>query len=179
MKPTFKAHDLSFEEMINEDAIRARVQEMGTQLRELYFDKNPLFIGVLNGAFLFAADLIRAFESPCEIDFVRMSSYRGLQSLGEVTVSLESKIEIKGRHIIIVEDIVDTGNTLYSFCQGLEKQQPASVTIATLLLKPEAIQCDLKADFVGFEISPKFVIGYGLDYNEQGRHLRGIYQLIA
>lgn len=179
MKPIFKAHDLSFEEMIDEATIHARVQEMGTQLQELYFDKNPLFIGVLNGAFLFAADLIRAFESPCEIDFVRMSSYKGLRSTGQVTITLESKIEIKGRHLIIVEDIVDTGNTLYAFCQDIEKQEPASVAIATLLIKPEAVQHNLKVDFVGFEIPPKFVIGCGLDYNEQGRHLKGIYQLIA
>lgn len=178
MKPLFKAHELSFEEMIDEAAIQTRVLALGAEIHTIYQDKNPLFIGILNGAFLFAADLIRACDVPCEIDFIRMSSYKGLKSTGEVKIALESKIEIKDRHIIIVEDIVDTGNTLHAFQQDLKKMQPASVAIATLLSKPEAIQHDLKVDFVGFEIPPKFVIGYGLDYNEQGRHLRGIYKLI-
>ncbi len=174
----FRANDLSFEEMIDEATIQVRIQELGAQLHQDYLGKNPLFIGVLNGAFLFAADLIRACNIPCEIDFVRMSSYKGMTSSGEVRITLESKIEIKDRHIIIVEDIVDTGTTLSSFCKDIKKQFPASVAIASLLFKPEALKHDLKIDYVGFEIPIRFVIGYGLDYNEQGRHLRSIYQLV-
>ncbi|HMO39292.1 MAG TPA: hypoxanthine phosphoribosyltransferase [Saprospiraceae bacterium] len=177
MKSTFQAHDLLFEEIIDQATIAARVRELGNQLHTAYQDKNPLFIGVLNGAFIFAADLIRASGITCEIDFVRMSSYRGLESSGAVEVALESKIDIAGRHLIVVEDIVDTGNTLTMFCEALQRQRPASVAIAAMLVKPDALQHPLQVDFVGFNIPPAFVIGYGLDYNEQGRHLPGIYQL--
>ncbi len=178
MKPLFKAHNLLFEARIDEATLQAKVRTLGEQIRAIYSDKNPLFIGVLNGAFIFAADLIRACGIPCEIDFVRLSSYKGMQSSGVVQVALESKIDIKGRHLIIVEDIVDTGNTLRVFCEALQQQQPASIAIAAMLVKTEALQHPLQVDFTGFEIPPDFVIGYGLDYNEQGRHLPGIYTLV-
>lgn len=177
MKPTFAAHDLTFEEMISEAAIQERVREMGAQLRAVYQDKNPLFLCVLNGAFIFAADLVRAFEQPCEMDFVRLASYDGLASTGKVRMTMDTKNEVQGRHVIIVEDIVDTGTTLAAFREELQRFAPASVAIATLLMKPEALRHELEVAYVGFDIPNKFVIGCGLDYNEQGRHLRGIYQL--
>lgn len=178
MKPTFAAHELSFAEMIDEATVQARVMEMGAQLRQDYTDKNPLFLCVLNGAFIFAADLVRACDIPCEIDFVRLSSYAGLESTGDVRLTMGTKNEVQGRHVIIVEDIVDTGNTLTAFKRDLQQLSPASVAIATLLMKPEALQHELEVKYIGFNIPSKFVIGCGLDYNEQGRHLRGIYQLI-
>lgn len=178
MKPTFAAHDLTFEEMIDEAAVQARVQEMGAQLRAVYQGNNPLFLCVLNGAFIFAADLVRAFEQPCEMDFVRLTSYDGLESTGKVRMTMATKNEVQGRHVIIVEDIVDTGNTLAAFRQELQQLRPASVAIATLLMKPDALRHELQVEYVGFNIPNKFVIGCGLDYNEQGRHLRGIYQLV-
>lgn len=178
MKPRFVAHDLVFEEMMDENAIRNRIVEMGRQIQADYSGKNPLFLGVLNGAFIFAADLIRASNIPCEIDFIRLTSYDGLASTGNIETTLEMKIDVKDRHVIIVEDIVDTGNTLTTFRRELGQAQPASIAIATLLMKPKSLQHDLKVEYIGFNIPPKFVIGCGLDYNEQGRHLRSIYQLI-
>lgn len=178
MNQTFAAHDLLFAEMISEAAIQERIVEMGADLTAKYVDKNPLFVGVLNGAFIFTADLMRACPFACEVDFVRISSYDGLQSTGKIDLIMELKTDIKDRHVIIVEDIIDTGKTLHYFIRELEKRAPASIAIAALLLKPEALEYQLNIDFLGFEIPTKFVIGYGLDYNEQGRHLKGVYQLV-
>ncbi len=178
MKPTFVAHDLLFSEMIDQAAIQQRIQDMGAALANRYQDKNPIFIGVLNGAFIFLADLVRACGIPCEMDFVRISSYDGLQSSGNVNIQLDTKLSIKDRHLILVEDIVDTGRTLSAYIQELQKQEPASIAIVSLLIKPQALEYDLEVTLAGFEIPPRFVIGYGLDYNEQGRHLSGIYQLV-
>lgn len=178
MSQTFAAHDLLFKMMISEAEIQERVKEMGAELTARYMDKNPLFVGVLNGAFIFTADLMRACNLACEVDFVRISSYAGLQSTGQIDLIMELKTSIKARHLIIVEDIIDTGRTLHHFIAQLKKQEPASIAIATLLLKPEALEYPLDIDFIGFDIPNKFVIGYGLDYDEQGRHLNAIYQLV-
>lgn len=174
----FTAHGLLFEEMISEEAIRQRVQELGAALTADYEGKNPLFIGILNGAFIFAADLLRACDMACEVDFVRISSYVGLESTGEIQLVMELKSEIQHRHLILVEDIVDSGKTLHFFIKQLQKRNPASIAIASLLLKPAALQHSLDVKYCGFEIPNQFVIGYGLDYNDQGRQLRGIYQLV-
>ncbi len=178
MSQTFAAHDLLFKIMISEAEIQERVKEMGAELTNRYLDKNPLFVGVLNGAFIFTADLMRACHLACEVDFVRLSSYAGLQSTGKINFVMELKTAIQNRHLIIVEDIIDTGKTLHFFIEELKKQEPASIAVATLLLKPEALEYPLDIDFLGFEIPNKFVIGYGLDYDEQGRHLNAIYQLV-
>ncbi|MFN7118923.1 MAG: hypoxanthine phosphoribosyltransferase [Saprospiraceae bacterium] len=178
MNQTYAAHDLLFKIMISEAEIQERIREMGVALTAKYQDKNPLFVGVLNGAFIFTADLMRACSLACEVDFVRISSYAGLQSTGKIDLIMELKTEIKDRHVIIVEDIIDTGKTLHYFIQELQKREPASVAIAALLLKPEALEYPMDIDFLGFEIPTKFVIGYGLDYDEQGRHLNAIYQLV-
>ncbi len=175
---TFLAHNLLFEEMIGAVAIQERVQALGAALTAKYSDKNPLFIGILNGAFIFAADLMRACNMACEVDFVRISSYAGLQSTGKINLVMELKMDIKDRHIILVEDIIDTGKTLHYFIQELQKREPASIAIASLLLKPEALEHPLDIEYLGFEIPNKFVIGYGLDYDEQGRQLGGVYQLV-
>jgi hypoxanthine phosphoribosyltransferase len=175
----FVAHDLLFAEMRSEAEIQERVRALGCEITAAYADKNPLFIGVLNGAFIFTADLLRACELACEVDFVRISSYAGLQSTGKIELVMELKTDIQNRHIIIVEDIIDTGKTLHYFIQELQQRAPASIAIAALLLKPDALEYPLHIDYLGFAIPNKFVIGYGLDYNEQGRQLGGVYQLVT
>ena len=172
-----KAHDLSFELMFSEEKVLARVEEMGKELYEKYHDKNPIFLGVLNGAFIFTADLTRSFGAQCEVSFIKLSSYSGLESTGEVATIIGLTSDVEKRHVIVVEDIIDTGKTMHDFLPTLKKMNPASVAFATFLLKPDAIKYEFPIDYIGFEISNKFVIGYGLDYNEVARNLRGIYQL--
>lgn len=172
------AQDLSFELYLPASDIQKRVQALGAAIRQQYENKNPIFIGVLNGAFLFTADLVRACQISCEVDFIKIASYAGTTSTNKMKKAIGLSKDIKQRHIILVEDIVDTGNTFSKLLPDLQVLQPASIAIATLLLKPEALQhADLPIQFVGFEIPNKFVIGYGLDYNEVGRQLEGIYQL--
>ena len=170
-------NNLQFKPFIAAETIQERIEELGVALRERYAGQRPLFIGILNGAFIFTADLVRAAELECEVTFMRLSSYAGLQSTGQVTTNMGLDIEIKDRHVILVEDIIDSGRTLYELTKNMREQGPASVAIATLLLKPDALQFPLEADFVGFSIPSKFVIGYGLDYNQAGRELKEIYQL--
>ncbi len=170
-------NNLQFKPFIAAETIQQRIDQLGVELRERYAGKRPLFIGILNGAFIFTADLVRAAELECEVTFMRLSSYAGLQSTGQVTTNMGLDIEIKDRHVILVEDIIDSGRTLYELTKNMREQGPASVAIATMLLKPDALQFPLEADFVGFSIPSKFVIGYGLDYNQAGRELKEIYQL--
>ena len=174
---TVKAHDLTLELMISEKEIHEKVEAMGKVLQEKYHGKNPLFLGVLNGSFVFTADLVRAFGETCEVSFIKLSSYSGLESTGEVATVIGLTTDVADRHIIVIEDIIDTGKTMYDFLPTLKKMNPASVAFATFLLKPDAIKYDFPIEYIGFEIPNKFVIGYGMDYNEQGRNLRGIYQL--
>ncbi len=179
MDDLVKAHDLPFELFISEAQIEKRVRELGKAIEADYKGKKPLLLGVLNGAFVFAADLIRASEIDCEISFIKLSSYRGLQSSGEVETLIGLDIDVNGRDIIIVEDILDSGKTLHYFLPELIKLQPASVALAIFLVKPEALEYPIHIDYQGFEIPNKFVIGYGLDYDGLGRNLRGIYQLVT
>jgi len=177
MKKLVKARDLTFETYIDQSKISERIKELGSQLAKKYMDKDPLFIGVLNGAFIFTADLVRATEIDCEIAFVRLSSYQGTQSTGKIETVYGLEMSIEDRHIIVVEDIVDSGRTLNYFLDYLKKQGPHSVELASLLLKPDAIKFPVNIDYLGFEIPDKFVIGYGLDYDGLGRNLKDIYQL--
>lgn len=172
-----KAHDLSFEIMLSEQEIQNKVNEIGEQLKKDYKNKRPIFLGVLNGSYVFTADLARAYGEECEISFIKLSSYSGLESTGEVSTVIGLTTEIENRHIIVIEDIIDTGKTMFEFLPTLKKMKPASIAFATFLLKPAAIKYDIPVDYVGFKIPNKFVIGYGLDYNELGRNLRAIYQL--
>lgn len=178
-RQTVKIKQLDFELLFPASVIRQRVVELGKQIEEDYRNNPPIFIGVLNGAFIFAADLMRAVDLPTSITFVKFSSYAGMQSTGEVKSLLGLEpAQVKNRPVIIVEDIVDTGKTLSTFIENLEKLHPASIRVAALLLKPDALQYNLKVDYLGFEIPPAFVIGYGLDYDEEARQLPGIYQKI-
>ena len=170
--------DEKFIPFITEEQIQKRVKELGEQISNDYKGKLPIFIGVLNGSFIFLADLIKNVNIHCEIDFFKLSSYRDSKiSSGNVRMLKELNADISERHIIIVEDIVDTGLSLNYINQLLGKFKPASIKYASLLVKPESLKFDLKIDYIGFEILNKFVIGYGLDYAQKYRNLRSIYVL--
>jgi len=170
-------HDKIFIPFISEEKIKERVRELAGKINLDYAGKKPLLIGILNGSFIFAADLFRELIIEAEISFVKLASYKGISATGQVVTAIGLKEELHGRHVIIVEDIIDTGKTLYSFLPGLYKQHPASISIAALLTKPEALEVDMKADHCGFEIENKFVVGYGLDYDGLGRNLPRLYIL--
>lgn len=170
-------HDRSFVPLISEVEVQARVRVLGQALTERYKSQTPLFISILSGAFVFASDLFRAFGGPCEIGFVKLASYTGTRSSGDVQTVMGLDKDLKDRHIVVVEDIVDTGRTLHFFLEHLRTQQPASIATVTFLQKPEAAIFPVPVDFVGFDIEDKFVVGYGLDYDGLGRNLRGIWQV--
>ncbi len=170
-------NNLSFTSYITEAQIRTRIQALAAEMKERYDGLQPIFLGVLNGAFIFAADLLRATDFESVISFIKLSSYRGMKSSGKVASVIGLDIDIKGRHVIIVEDIIDTGNTMHSFIPELKALEPASIALASLLVKPEALEHDIPIDYIGFEIPNRFVVGYGLDYDGLGRQLRDIYQL--
>ena len=170
-------HDLSFKPMISPAEIQHRISDLGAMISRRYHKKRPVFLAILNGAFIFAADLARACELDCEISFIKLQSYRGMGSSGEVIRHIGLERSLEGRHVLIVEDIIDSGRTLAGFIPELKKEKPASIGIAVLLLKPASLEYDIDIDYVGFKISPRFVIGYGLDYEGLGRNLKGIYQL--
>ncbi|GIV33451.1 MAG: hypoxanthine phosphoribosyltransferase [Chitinophagales bacterium] len=163
--------------LISEDQLQKRVAEIARQITLDYKGRTPLFIVILNGAFLFAADLFRKIDLECEISFIRLASYIGTSSTGKVALLMNLSDNIRDRHVIIVEDIVDTGKTLASFLPHLQLEKPASIRIASLLSKPSALREQVAIDYLGFAIENKFVIGYGLDYNGAYRNLPGIYQL--
>ena len=140
--------------------------------------KNPLFLAVLNGSFIFAADLMRMITIPCEISFVKLASYQGTMSTGKIKEVIGINENISGRDIIIVEDIVESGLTMKRMMESLGTRNPASIHICTLLLKPEKLTVDLDVEYVAMEIPNDFIVGYGLDYDQQGRNLREIYTLV-
>jgi hypoxanthine phosphoribosyltransferase len=174
-------NDKTFDIYLSEQTIQDRIRELAAQINQDYAGKTgkaaPLFIGILNGAFMFASDLFKQLTIEAEISFIKLASYSGTKSTGKVVTAIGLDQDLIGRDIIIIEDIVDTGKTLYEFLPKLQHHQPASLRIATLLHKPEATQFDLKLDYVGFAIPNKFVVGYGLDYDGIGRNLKEIYQL--
>ncbi len=158
--------------LLTEEQIRARVAQMGAEISRDYADKDPLFVGVLKGCFVFMADLMRAVPVPCGMDFMVVSSYgSGVKTTGAVEIIKDLSQDIQGRHIVIVEDILDTGVTLHYLSRYLKNRDPASVTIATFLDKPERRRADVSARYVGFTVPDAFVVGYGLDYAEKYRNL--------
>jgi len=175
MKETIQLHDKHFVPFMEASKIASAIKSLGEKLNNDYQGKSPLFIGVLNGSFLFVADLVREFESNCEVSFIKMASYEGTSTTGVVTELIGLKEDIKGRHVIILEDIVDTGNTLEKIHAELSKSNPASLEIATLLFKPKAYQKDIPVKYAALEVGNEFLVGYGLDYDGLGRNLKDIY----
>ena len=158
--------------LLTEEQIKARVQEMGDQLYDAFQNKHPMFVGVLNGCFIFMADLVRATQLKSELEFIGVSSYNNAtKSSGVVQITRDLQRDISGRDIIVVEDILDSGNTLYFLTEYLKTKGADSVTIATLLDKPARREKPIKADYAGFEVPDEFVVGYGLDYAQQYRNI--------
>jgi hypoxanthine phosphoribosyltransferase len=174
---TIRVHDKSFEIYLSESTILQRVKEMAAAISKDYEGRRPLFIAILNGSFMFASDLFKQLTIDAELCFIKLASYKGMKSSGNVITSIGLDDDLFGKDVIIVEDIVDTGKTLHNFLPKLDHQQPKSMKIATLLHKPEATEFPLQLDYIGFGIPNKFVVGYGLDYDGLGRNLKEIYQL--
>ncbi len=173
-----KIKDKEFSIFIKSDEILNSVAKVANQINHDYKDKNPLFLVVLNGAFMFASDLMKKIDLECEISFVKLSSYEGTTSTEKVKHLIGINEEIKGRNIIVVEDIVDTGITIVHMMEELKKYEPADVKIATLLLKPEKYDKGYNIDYVAIEIPNDFIIGYGLDYDGLARNLSDIYKIV-
>lgn len=176
---TVKIHDKEFVPYLKHDEIQEIIKNLAEKVYEDYKDETPVFIGVLNGVIMFFADFLKYYPGKCEIAFIQMSSYMGgLTSTGIVYKKMELTKDVEGRHIILMEDIVDTGNTIESLFEYFKNtQRPKSLKVASLLLKPEVFKKDFTIDYVAKEIPNKFVLGYGLDYDELGRNLPDLYQL--
>ena len=173
-----RVHDKQFEPYINASTIAGRIKEIAGELNKDYSDKKPLFIAILNGSFMFAADLFKELAIDAEICFIKLASYKGTKSTGHVLTAIGLDMDLFGRDVVIVEDIVDTGKTLSEFLPQLHHQQPASLRIVALLHKPEATVFPITIDYLGFSIPNKFVVGYGLDYDGLGRNIPEIFKLI-
>lgn len=173
-----KVHDKSFETYLSEETILNRVKEIADTINKEYAGRRPFFIAILNGSFMFASDLFKQLTIEADICFIKLASYKGMQSSGKILTTIGLDEDLFGKEVIIVEDIVDTGKTLNDFLPRLLHQQPKSMRIATLLHKSEATEYPLELGYVGFDIPNKFVIGYGLDYDGLGRNLKEIYQLV-
>jgi hypoxanthine phosphoribosyltransferase len=167
-----------FQPYITAQEIQEQVANLAMKMNEDYAGKKPLFISILNGSFMFASDLFKELTIEAEICFIKLASYKGTKSTGNVITSIGLDEPLKDRHVVIIEDIVDTGKTLYEFLPQLFNQQPASLKIAALLNKPEALAFPVTIDYLGFKVPDKFLLGYGLDYDGLGRNLKEIYQLV-
>lgn len=174
---SIKLHDKTFETYLSEKIIQEKIEELAVQLNQEYAGKKPLFIAILNGSFMFAADVFKRLNIDAEICFIKLASYRGMKSSGNVITAIGLDQDLFNREVVILEDIVDTGKTLHEFLPKLNHQQPKSLKIVTLLHKAVATKYPLQIDYAGFVIPDKFVVGYGLDYDGLGRNLKEIYQL--
>ena len=170
--------ELDFVIYLSAREIQNTIRGLAAEITEAYKEKNPLFIVVLNGAFMFAADLMRNLDFVCDVQFIKASSYKGMASTGKVTFGKVEELKIKDRHVVVLEDIVDSGLTLHSFLPVLNEYQPKSMEVCTLLDKPSARVFEVDIKYTAFSISDHFVIGYGLDFDGAGRNLPHIYQLI-
>ena len=171
--------DLEFAPLFSHETIQQRVAEIAQQINNDFEGREPVFVGVLNGSFLFIADLVREIVVPCEITFVKLASYfGGVSSTRKIRDDFDLTIDITGRDIVLIEDIIDTGNTIKFLIEKLMVRKPASITVCSLLLKPGSIEHSIEElRYVGFEIQNEFVVGYGLDYNGYGRNLKDLYHL--
>ena len=171
-------NDKTFETSMPEAQIKWRVKELARQISQDMEGKNPLFLAVLNGAFIFAADLMREMTIPCEISFVKLASYQGITSTGKVHEVIGINETLQGRTVIILEDIVESGLTIKRMIESLGTRNPADIRVCTLFFKPDQLKEPLKLDYVAFEIPNDFILGYGLDYDQQGRGLKDLYTLV-
>jgi hypoxanthine phosphoribosyltransferase len=172
-----KVHDKHFAPYLDEATLQQRIKELAKQISDDLNGTKPLFIGILNGSFMFAADLFKYLSIEAEISFIKLASYKGTKSTGNVITSIGLEEDLYGRTVVIVEDIVDTGKTLSQFLPQLEHQQPKQLLVASLLNKPDAMTHKVQIDYLGFTVPNKFLLGYGLDYDGLGRNLPEIYQL--
>lgn len=173
-----QVRDKSFVPFLEPAVLEARIAELARQIDADYAGRQPLLVAVLTGAFIFAAELMKRLTVPCEIAFIRLSSYEGTQTSGQVREVLGLKEDLRNREVILLEDIVDTGHTMAQLLGQVTERKPASVEIATLLHKPTATRIPLHLKYVGFAIEDRFVLGYGLDYDGLGRNLPGVYQVV-
>ena len=173
-----KIKDKCFRVSIPETEIKQRVKALAEQMSKDLEGKNPIFLGVLNGSFIFAADLMREMTVPCEISFVKLASYQGTTSTGKVREVLGINENLSGRTVVIVEDIVESGQTMKQMIESLGTRNPESVRICTLFFKPEKLKEDLNLDYVAFRIPDDFIVGYGLDYDGLGRELKDVYTIV-
>ena len=170
--------DKTFKTSITEAEIKARIKALAQQINKDMEGKTPLFLGVLNGAFIFAADLMREMTIPCEVSFVKLASYQGTTSTGKVQEVIGINENLSGRTVVIVEDIVESGQTMKRMIESIGTRNPASVQICALFFKPEKLKVDLTLDYVAFRIPDDFIVGYGLDYDQQGRGLKDVYTIV-
>jgi len=172
-----RVHDKEFEPYLSAEAIAEKIEKMASAINKDYAGKKPLFIAILNGSFIFASDLFKSISIEAEICFIKLASYKGTKSSGQVVTAIGLDTDITGRDVIILEDIIDTGKTINQFLPQLINQQPKSLKIAVLLHKPEATVFPVQIDYCCFSIPNKFVVGYGLDYDGLGRNIKEIYRL--
>jgi hypoxanthine phosphoribosyltransferase len=170
--------DKKFVPYLTAAQIHEQVKRLAKEINTDYAGKNPLFIAILNGSFMFASDLFKELNCEPEVCFIKLASYKGTRSTGNVITSIGLDESLKGRHVIVLEDIVDTGKTLTEFLPQLHDQQPASLKIVALLHKPEALKYPIRMDYLGFNVPNKFLLGYGLDYDGLARNLKEIYRLV-
>ena len=173
-----KINERSFRVSITETEIKNRIKSLAAEISADMEGKNPLFLAVLNGSFIFAADLMREMTIPCEISFVKLASYQGTTSTGKIQEVIGINENLTGRTVIIVEDIVESGQTMKRMIESLGTRNPASVQICTLFFKPDKLKEDLTLDYVAFRIPDDFIVGYGLDYDQAGRGLKDVYSII-
>ncbi len=173
-----QVHDKKFGPFLSAEEIQSGIKKIADAINKDYAGRRPMFIAILNGSFMFAADLFKYLSIDAEICFIKLASYKGTTSSGQVITAIGLDVDIIGRDIIIIEDIVDTGKTLNEFLPKLMHHQPASLKIAALLQKPQATVYPIPIDYLGFSIPDRFVVGYGLDYDGLGRNFKEIYQLV-
>ncbi|MBR4119514.1 MAG: hypoxanthine phosphoribosyltransferase [Bacteroidales bacterium] len=170
--------DKQFALYISQETIKKRVKEVAAEIEADLKDKNPLFLVILNGSFVFAADLLRDMMFPCEITFIRMASYEGTNTTGKVKQVLGLRESIEDRTVVIIEDIIDTGYTMQEMLRILKEKNPAEIYVTSLFVKPDNIKVDIKVDYKCFDIDNDFIVGYGLDYDQYGRNFPDIYKVV-
>lgn len=178
MEKQVRLNDKTFRLYKSETEIITAIRSIASQINDDYIGKRPLLVPVLNGSFMFASDLMKELKLDCELSFVKAVSYVGTESSGKLHTLIGLNENVEGRHVIILEDIVDSGHTLSRIIPSITQHQPASLKVASLLFKPQALKVDLTIDYVGMEIPNEFIVGYGLDYDGLGRNLRDIYQVV-